>query len=108
MELPGFRIDRQEGRWRLHPADDAIGQEAIQTFIDGWRHGSAARAEVRGTVSPTATVTIHLKGGALLHFGILARSPDLILARNDLGLAFRFPREAGEALLNIKNINKNK
>jgi hypothetical protein len=107
MELPGFSIDKQDGRWRLQPVIDGIGQESLQTFIDGWRHGSAGRAEPRGNTAPVDTITVHLRNHAPLRFGILARSPDVVLARDDLGLAFRFSREAGESLLNIKNSNKN-
>lgn len=102
MELPGFRISKQDGRWQLHPASEAMGQEALQAFIDGWRHGIAARAEPRGNAPPIGTVTVQVKDHAPLRFGILARSPDVILARDDLGLAFRFSRDAGESLLVIK------
>lgn len=107
MELPDFRIDKHNGRWRLQPANETMGQEALQAFIDGWRHGIAARAEPRGKTPPIGTVTVHVKDHAPLRFGILARSPDVILARDDLGLAYRFSRDAGESLLDIKNINKN-
>ncbi len=99
IALPDFSLMQQEGRWTLSPPAD-VSQDDLQRYADQWRYASAAQAAPYDQRPVLAGIRITLRDGKVLEFGILQRTPQLVLWRRDSGLQYLFLEAAGRALLN--------
>jgi hypothetical protein len=105
LVLPDLTLARSDdGHWSLSPDDPSIGADAIQRLLENWQRASAlfvrpldAAADDTGT-----TIRVELAGaGAPLVFRLQARSPELVLARPELGIRYHFSEGAARRLLEI-------
>lgn len=98
ITLPEFSLSQKDGNWTLTPAADT-SQDDLQRYVDQWRHASAAQAEPYDQRPPLSEIRITLRDGTVLEFGVLQRTPQLVLWRRDTGLQYLFLEAAGRALL---------
>jgi hypothetical protein len=99
--LPQAAVRKIEGRWQRQPPAGDLGGDDLQAYIDRWRQASAASAEPHDGRKPLAEIRLQLEGGREIVFGILQRSPQLVLARPDRGLQYTLLEAAGRALLEV-------
>ncbi len=104
IELPGLTLERGETvHWSTTPARPEASADAIHGTVEAWRTTRAlwVRAHEPGEQS-LGEVTVRLEGREQpLHFVITAREPELVLAREELGLEYHLPRAAAEQLLEL-------
>lgn len=104
LSLPGFTLSQSEaGAWRSMPPLDEAGRTDLLT------HWQLARAlEIRheshpGLIAETVEIEVDPQR---LRFLVLSKSPELILYREDLELAYVMPPEAAKSLLEWRTVSE--
>jgi hypothetical protein len=99
VALDDFTVAEERGRWTIAPAQGEASQDDLGHWMDRWRNALALRVERYDGRTPLAQIRVGFANGGALALGILAREPDLVLARADEHLQYHFPGEAGRRLL---------
>jgi hypothetical protein len=99
IELPGATVEHRESGWALRPEDAAVADEALARLADDWLSAQALTVRKRRDAASQDTVTLELKDASALRFEVLAREPELVLARPELGLEYRLDSGMAERLL---------
>lgn len=101
--LPDLKLIRnKQDDWSLSPASTSISADALNAFIDEWRHAQALDVKPYVEGPTQGSVQIQLaRQSQPLRFTIMARKPDLILARPELGVQYHLSAESGERLLQL-------
>jgi uncharacterized protein DUF4340 len=99
IEVGNFTVSRHDGKWALDPPAGELSQDDLQRWTDAWRHASALRIEPYGGGKSSGEVRMQFQDGAKLTLLVLARKPELALARPDEKLVYYFFGEAGQRLL---------
>jgi hypothetical protein len=94
-----FTVAQQDGKWALTPGAGDLSQDDLIRWVDEWRLASALRVEPLSAKSAREDIRIGLKSGARLTLGIVAREPELVLARSDEKLQYHFRPELAKRLL---------
>ncbi|MBI5611627.1 MAG: DUF4340 domain-containing protein [Gammaproteobacteria bacterium] len=106
FRLPGLTLTRVDGRWKLAPENRDIGSDRVMQFVKEWQHARALSVSRYDGKPAKQRVTIEFATAEpdkrhTLEIGIVARTPQLILARKDEGLQYHFPADAATRILNI-------
>jgi hypothetical protein len=106
LRLPGLTLARVDGRWQLEPENKDIGSDRVMQFVQEWRHARALAVNRYDGTPVKERVLIEFAPGApaehtTLEIGIVARTPELILARKDEGLQYHFPADTAKRLLSL-------
>ena len=99
IELNGFTVSREEGKWVAKPPGGDLSQDDLQRWTDDWRHASALRVEPYGKGAPVAEVKMRFRDGKVLSLGVLSREPEVALLRPDEKLVYYLSRAAAKRLL---------
>jgi hypothetical protein len=99
IELNGFSISREEGKWVSKPPGGDLSQDDLQRWADDWRHASALRVEPYRGGTPAVEVRIRLRDGKALSLGVLSREPEVVLLRPDEKLVYYLSKGAAKRLL---------
>jgi hypothetical protein len=94
-----FTVAQQDGRWVLAPGAGDLSQDDLIRWVDEWRLASALRVQPQSAKRARETVRIELKSGASFTLGVVAREPELVLARSDEKLQYHFRAELAKRLL---------
>jgi hypothetical protein len=99
IRLPGYSLRLNNGAWEapesLEPRPSA---EALKHLAEQWRLAQAVRVLPAQDTPPQGEIAIKLAGQAdPLRFALLARTPDLILARG--GVEYHLPADQADSLL---------
>jgi hypothetical protein len=94
-----FSVARQDGKWVLTPGAGELSQDDLIRWVDEWRLASALRVEPRTATGKREEIRIQLKSGATITLGVVARAPELVLARSDEKLQYHFRAELSKRLL---------
>jgi hypothetical protein len=99
LTLPGLAVRWQEGRWQVEPRPEAFSADQVTRLIDAWKFASAEQIKPYDG-NEGETITIEPNGEeAPITFLLTSRSPDLVLARPELGIEYHLAESSGEALL---------
>lgn len=106
VALPGLTLVMRNGDWRPQPRPVHYSADALTQLVDAWRYASALSVEpytpAKGKSTDTGEIRIQLaQRQKPLVFRIVARKPDLILARPDLGIEYHLPKDQAKALLTL-------
>ena len=99
IEARHFTVTQHDGRWTLTPATGELSQDDLIRWVDEWRLASALRVEPRTPGRARDEIRIQLKSGGGFTLGVLSREPELVLARSDEKLQYRFGVELAKRLL---------
>ena len=99
IALRDFSVEQRDGRWVLAPGSADLSQDDLLRWVDEWRLASALRVEPRSAARARDEIRIQLKNGAVFTLGVLSREPELVLARSDEKLQYRFGAELAKRLL---------
>jgi hypothetical protein len=99
IELKEFTVEQRDGRWALAPAAAELSQDDLIRWVEDWRHSRATRVEPYTQGRPVAEIRLQLKDGRAVALGILAREPELVLARPDEQLQYHFRAAIAQRLL---------
>ncbi|MEO5573468.1 MAG: DUF4340 domain-containing protein [Gammaproteobacteria bacterium] len=103
IELPGITLFKQSnGSWKLTPPQNNISSDTINSLVDEWTHAQAQQVKPYTTGTAHGKVLLHLQSSKNpISFDIQARTPELILARPDLGVQYHLPAELSDRLLKM-------
>ncbi|MGH8634055.1 MAG: DUF4340 domain-containing protein [Burkholderiales bacterium] len=99
IALKDFVVEQRDGKWTLAPGTHDLSQDDFIRWVEEWRLASALRVEPRSAARARDEIRIQLKNGAAFTLGVLSRAPELVLARSDETLQYRFRAETGKRLL---------
>ena len=110
LALPDVTLQRDaQGHWSLHPERAHLSADAIQNLLDAWRNTRALWVKPYAQGTPLGSITVHLDAPAPdLHFDIMSKQPELVLARPDIGMQYHLSAESGAALLELVPPKDNK
>jgi len=103
LELPEMTLAyTEDGHWQLDPGQEGVSADALQTLIENWQNATALLTR-RGDDSTTGeTVTVYTRDTTLpIVLRIVARAPDLILARPDWGIQYQLPGAEADSLFTL-------
>lgn len=102
LTLPNISLIQTDGRWKLSP-DQNVSADKANALIDAWRTVSAIRVEPwQASTANEGKITLRLKDQPEeIIYLIVASSPELILARPDIGMAYYLDKEQANALLTL-------
>jgi hypothetical protein len=103
LELPDMTLAYTDnGLWRLDPILEGVSADALQTLIEDWQNATALLTRRNDDTATGETVTVYTRDSTrpiVLH--IVARTPDLILARPDWGIQYQLPVSEADSLLTL-------
>jgi hypothetical protein len=99
IALKDFAVEQRGGKWTLAPGFGDLSQDDLLRWVDEWRLASALRVEPRSAARARDEIRIQLKNGGGFTLGVLSREPELVLARSDEKLEYRFRAELAKRLL---------
>jgi len=99
IALRDFAVEQRDGKWMLSPRSADLSQDDLIRWVDEWRLASALRVESRSTARARDEIRIRLKDGRELILGVISREPELVLARSDEKLQYRFGADLAKRLL---------
>ncbi|MDH5649106.1 MAG: DUF4340 domain-containing protein [Gammaproteobacteria bacterium] len=105
IKLPNFELLKKDGEWTLKSEDKSLlaTADALNDFVDEWRHASALSVDKFSGKPSLATIQLESaatpSGKQALNLEVLSYAPEFILYRVDEGLEYRFPEETGKRLL---------
>lgn len=99
IALGNFTVEQRDGKWTLAPRAADLSQDDYIRWVDEWRLASALSVEPAPAARARDQIRIRLKDGRELTLGILSREPDLVLARSDEKLQYRFGAALAKRLL---------
>jgi hypothetical protein len=97
--LPGFSMALEDGVWRLHGPQDGTSADQRHAWIDAWRSAQAVRAARAEAKTAALRMSVAFKDGREIAIGVLQREPELVLLREDEGIAYYFFADVGKRLL---------
>jgi hypothetical protein len=110
LDLPGLRLQLQAGEWRQLPLSTATALSSqpqlgeIKALIDAWVGAQALEVSQYGSDVAESNIELFFADGAKMELEILARHPELILGRRDLGLRYHFSADQAEHLLMLPKL----
>ncbi|MGH8661435.1 MAG: DUF4340 domain-containing protein [Burkholderiales bacterium] len=99
IALKDFTVEQREGKWTLAPGTGELSQDDLIRWVDEWRLASALSVEPRSAARARDEIRIQLKSGGGFTLGVIAREPELVLARSDEVLQYRFGAALAKRLL---------
>jgi len=99
IALRDFAVEQRDGKWTLAPSSGELSQDDLLRWVDEWRLASALHVEQRSAARTRDEVRIQLKNGGEFTLGVVSREPELVLARSDEKLQYRFRAELAKRLL---------
>jgi hypothetical protein len=99
FEAGRLTVAQEDGRWTLTPGRGDLSQDDLARWVDEWRLASALRVDLRSALKAREEIRIQLRQGGRFTLGVLAREPELILARSDEKVQYHFRTELAQRLL---------
>ena len=104
FELKTFSVRHDGVRWQLTPSDPSLSQDDLIRWVDRWRLASSVVTQPGGNKKqPAESIKIGLRDARTVVLGILERTPDLVLLREDESLQYHFAAGQAATLLAAPN-----
>ena len=104
LQLPDIKLSRNDkGEWSATPPGKGDSADAIQGLVGAWSDAQALRVTPYEKHPAQGEVVIGIAGQAQpLRYRLIARKPELILARPEIGMQFYVASEQADRLLSVK------
>ena len=101
LELPGLKLSRTDDtHWQLDPAQPTASADAVDQLVQNWQLASALYVRRADTGKHPDSIRVTLRDTAApVEFRIVAREPDLVLARPDWNIQYHITGDVGAGLL---------
>jgi hypothetical protein len=91
-----------DNQWQLSPADPTVSTAALQSLVSNWEQSTAYYVRRYLDNASGETITLEFSNAATpLTLHIVARTPELILARADQGIQYHLQGNMEQALLGL-------
>lgn len=103
IQLPDVKLVQKNGQWTAKPAQGALTSDVFAKVAQAWHEAQALRITHYDKRPSKGTVVIEFdKGRPPLRYEILARQPQLILARPDIGMQYYLAGDEVSHLLTLE------
>jgi hypothetical protein len=104
LQLPDRKLSRNDkDEWSEVPAQKGITSEILQGLVKEWHEAQAVRVAPYEKHASQGEVVITLAGQSQpLRFQIVARKPELVLARPEIGMQYYVASEQADRLLSVQ------
>jgi len=105
IQLPDHRMLTRDGKgeWSEKPPNKKDTTQAIKALVDVWRDAQALRVSPYEKHADQGEVVIGLAGETRpIRYNIVARKPELMLARPEIGMQFTVASEQADRLLSVQ------
>jgi len=101
LQLPDMTLTlTDKEQWQLSPAKPDVSADAIRQLLDHWGKVNALYARRYDGRTSDEIITLEFSDSPeTLTFTVIARSPELVLARPDWGIQYHLTRDVEETLL---------
>lgn len=99
LHLPELTLAQREQGWAVSPQPENFSMDAVNALLEHWRYTRALDVLRHEPRRSRGSVRVVLADGNTITFAIMARNPELVLARPELGLEYRLTAEAADRLL---------
>ncbi len=100
LHLPEGKVSKQEGTWIVAPTQPELSADAMQQWLDEWRHARAIQVKAYSGDMLKPEISVYLEGDqAPLRFDITRGDDTLILGRSDLGVEYHMVESVGKKLI---------
>jgi hypothetical protein len=101
LQLPGLELSRTaDNQWQRSPADPAGSADDLASLVSNWEQATAYYVRRHEGNTSDEKVTLELSNTAEpITFHIVTRTPELILARPELGIQYHLQSALGQTLL---------
>lgn len=100
LTLPALTLQQTAQRWQVSPEPTDYSADQAVALVDSWRHAQAVAVE-RYDGNKGKAITIELAGGERYAFLVTAESPELIVARPELGIQYHLAGSSAARLLSL-------
>jgi hypothetical protein len=100
LKLPEVSLRWQDEHWQVAPKPDRYSADQANRLVDAWRFATAMGVE-RYTADAGGEPVEVILGEHTIEFRIMAREPDFVIARPDLGVRYRFAGERSKDMLQL-------
>lgn len=102
LQLPDLKLVKtSDGRWDVDPAPQNVSADAAQQLVDEWQYAQALTVEESTNTSSGKRVRVTTSDGAEIEFEAVANDNGCFLNRRDLGLRYRFTKNAETRLFQL-------
>lgn len=106
LELPeATLVPTEQGGWDATPKQADRGADAAQKTVDLWKRTEALSVDPAKDTEPRGRVAIETAEHGTLTFEVLAREPQLLLRRPDIGVTFHVAGNRAAPLLEMRHPN---
>ncbi len=106
ITLPDLAIRWKNDQWQIDPKPEAFSADQITRLIDAWKFASAIQVKpYDGKIGETIIIEFKDREQPLT-FLLTASSPDLVLARPELGIQYHLAESSAEELLKLPKLEK--
>jgi hypothetical protein len=108
LTLPDLGVHWLGDHWQVDPRPEEYSADQVTRLIDAWKLASAVQVKpYDGSSGEPITLVLKDREEALT-FLLTARSPDLVLARPDLGIEYHLADNSVDELLKLSPLKKEK
>jgi hypothetical protein len=99
FEFERFSVQHDGVRWSLDPSDPTLSQDDLVRWSDRWRNLSSTTTQPAPGAAIGERIVVTLSDARRIVLDVLARSPDVIVRRQDEALQYHLPAPLAEPLL---------
>jgi hypothetical protein len=101
LQLPEFSLSLgADSQWQLSPANAAVSPAALQTLIANWEQAAAYYVRHYQDQVTAGTITLEFSDNTEpVTLQVMAHTPELVLARPELGIQYHLQGDMKETLL---------
>jgi hypothetical protein len=103
FELKDFSVRHDGMRWLLTPHDPGLSQDDLIRWVEQWRMASSVATQPGSQAQPAASIKIEMRDARTVVLGVLERTPNVVVLRNDEMLEYHLPAERAAILLSAPN-----
>jgi len=102
LKLPKFTLQQQpDGSWHSSAPSAQPAADTVNSFVDNWRHARAQKVSLASGKNAGTPIEILLHSGTRILFTLLQEDKDLILVRDDIGVAYHLTGDTAGTLLEL-------
>jgi hypothetical protein len=104
LQLPGLTLKQVAGHWETEPQPEYYSADQAAALIEAWQHATALEVK-KYSEGKGEEIVLHIAGQSEpIRFLITARTPELVLARPELGIQYHLAEHLAGELLELRPV----
>ncbi len=94
IQFGDYTIAKTNSSWSLSPSNNTDNTELLIKLVDAWKKEEARQIRFNTVADIEEKIVLEFKSGRAAIYGVVSKTPDLILVRTDLGLQYYLDKTA--------------